>query len=126
MPPRLVSLSAVVVSMLATEVGAEVVLKQLENNPFHRPALLKPRQPVQRQIINTQPLPDRIELELTATMVSDSMPMVVVDGELLGIGEKIKGYELIAVTEGGAIFARQGKKYSLTVAEDNDESRSGY
>ena len=122
---RALALSAtLVLSVSVLEVRAEVILKTLENNPFSRPDIFRSKPPVQKQINRSVSAPEKLNFELTATMVSESTPMVVVDGKLLGIGEKIKGYELIAVTEGGAVFAHRGKKYSLTVAEEDDESRS--
>ena len=114
----------VVLFTLVFEVSAEVVLKTLQHNPFNRPDIVRVKPVVQKPVQKTIPVPDKLDLELTATMVSESAPMVVVDGRLLGIGEKIKGYQLIAVTEGGAVFVHRGKKYSLTVAEDDDESIS--
>ena len=124
MHPSALSLAVVVVATLTVEARAEVVLRTLQNNPFSRPDILKPKPAVQQTSRQAEPLLQQVDLELTVTLVSESGPMVVVDGELLGIGESIKGFELISVTEGGAVFARQGKKYSLTVAEENDESRS--
>lgn len=125
MLPSALSLVVVLVaSTLSFEAKAEVVLRTLQNNPFNRPDILKPKPAAQQPSRQAEPLPQQVSLELTATLVSESTPMVVVDGKLLGIGESIKGFRLIAVTEGGAVFARQGKKYSLTVAEENDETRS--
>ena len=127
MIPSARSLCAVIVAtMAALDANAEVVLKTLKNNPFNRPGILQAKPPAQTQSKKPAPLPQKIDFELTATMVSESTPMVVVDGKVLAIGDKIKGFELIAVTEGAAVFIYQGKKYSLTVAEDNDESRSEY
>ena len=125
MLPSALSLAAAIVALsLSFETQAEVVLKTLHNNPFQQPDILKAKPAAQPQSRQIEPAQQQIDLELTATMVSESTPMVVVDGKLLGIGESIKGFELIGVTEGGAVFARQGKRYSLKVAEENDESRS--
>jgi hypothetical protein len=127
MLPSAISLCAVVaVSMLSFDANAEAVLKTLKHNPFSRPGILKAKPRAQNQASKPAPAPQKIDFELTATMVSQSTPMVVVDGRVLGIGDKIKGFELIAVTEGGAVFTRQGKKYSLTVADESDESRPDY
>lgn len=117
---------AAVAAMLSFEANAEVVLKTLNHNPFKRPDILRAKPQARQPAPRPAAAPQKIDFELTATLVSESTPMVVVDGKLLGIGETINGFELIAVTEGSAVFTRQGKKYSLTVAEDNDEPRSDY
>jgi hypothetical protein len=97
--------------------AAETAFLQLQNNPFTRPEVLKPKPPppppAPRPVVVVPP--EEIELDLTATMVSDTRPMVMVDGELLGIGEKIQGLELIAVMEGKAVFTRGARKYSFEI-----------
>jgi hypothetical protein len=88
----------------------------LLNNPFTRPEVLKPKPPppAPRPEVVILP-PEEVELELTATMVSKVAPMVVVDGKLLALGEEVEGMKLIAVLEGKAVFARDGKKYSFEI-----------
>jgi len=88
----------------------------LLNNPFTRPEVLKlkPPPPAPRPEVVILP-PEEVELELTATMVSKVAPMVVVDGKLLALGEEVEGMKLIAVLEGKAVFARDGKKYSFEI-----------
>jgi hypothetical protein len=62
--------------------------------------------------------PEEVILDLSATMVSATKPMVVVDGELLAIGDKIEGFELIAVLEGRAVFARDGREFSFAIDDE--------
>ena len=96
--------------------GAESVILSLSNNPFSRPEIFNaPPPPPVREAVELPP--EQVELNLTATMVSEIAPMVVVDGELLAIGDKIEGLKLIAVKEGEAIFTRAGKKFSFTIKE---------
>jgi hypothetical protein len=94
--------------------GAESDLLILSNNPFSRPEIFNapPPPPVRQTVVLP---PEQVELNLTATMVSEIAPMVVVDGELLAIGDEIEGLKLIAVREGEAIFTRAGKKYSFEI-----------
>ena len=108
---------------LLTPASAQDSLLRLSNNPFNRPAVLNqppppPPAPVVRPVVVP---PEEVELELTATLVSKTAPMVVVDGELLGIGEKIEGLKLIAVMEGKAIFARGRKKFSFSIADEQQK-----
>lgn len=88
----------------------------LANNPFSRPEVLKPKPPPPpAPVVKPKLPPEQIELDLTATMVSQTSPMVVVDGELLGLGDRIEGFRLIAVMEGKAVFLRNGRKYSFDI-----------
>ncbi len=100
--------------------GAEAELLTLSNNPFSRPEIFHapPPPPVTPKVVLP---PEEVVLELTATMVSETAPMVVVDGELLAIGDKIEGMKLIAVMEGKAIFTRAGKKFSFTIDDEQPE-----
>ena len=98
--------------------AAAADLLRLENNPFSRPEVLKPRPPTpppRAKAVKPVLLPEEVELNLSATMVSATNPMVVVDGELLAVGDRIEGLKLIAVFEGRAVFTRYGKKYSFEI-----------
>lgn len=99
---------------------AESALHGLSNNPFSRPEIFNAPPPPPERTIAVIP-PEEVELKLTATMVSETTPMAIVDGELLAIGEEIAGLKLIAVKEGEAIFTRAGKKFSFTI--DDSELR---
>ncbi len=115
MAPRLVSYLLILWALVAfPALGAESGLLSLSNNPFSRPEIFNapPPPPVRQAVVLP---PEQVELNLTATMVSEIAPMVVVDGELLAIGDKIQGLKLIAVKEGEAIFTRAGKKYSFEI-----------
>ena len=94
---------------------ADVELLTLQKNRFSQPEIINkppPPPPVAAAIV----LPaEEVKLDLSATMVSATNPMVVVDGELLAIGDKVEGLKLIAVMEGSAVFTRGGKKYSFAV-----------
>ena len=103
----------------AKSLAAEADMLTLRNNPFSRPEVLKPKPPPPPAPVVKQVLPpEEVVLDLTATMVSETAPMVVVDGELLGIGDRIEGMKLIAVMEGKAVFARNGKKYAFEISPD--------
>lgn len=109
---------AVVAAGFVSLAAAETDLLTLNYNPFSRPGILKKKNPRTVRVIPQVSLqPEEIELELTATMVSENAPMVIVNGEMLGIGEKIGKMKLIAVLEGKAIFIQGGKKYSFMIDE---------
>ena len=102
----------VAAQLLSPATGAETPLLTLENNPFSKPKILeaKPRRQSEREQARAEP----VDLELTATMVSENSPMVIVDGQLLGIGDSIKGLRLVQVMEGKARF--RGSAGSVTYA----------
>ena len=101
--------------------GAEAELLTLRNNPFSRPEFFNAPPPSSRVAPKVVLPPEDVVLELSATMVSEAAPMVVVDGELLAIGDEIEGMKLIAVMEGEAIFTRDGKKFSFTIGDEPAE-----
>ncbi len=104
--------------------AAEMEMLMLSNNPFTRPEVLKPKPPpppAPRPVVILPP--DEIELELTATMVSETAPMVVVNGEMLALGEKIEGMKLIAVMEHRAVFTRDGRKFTFEIETPQPEQR---
>jgi hypothetical protein len=102
--------------VLISPVTADTDLMTLNNNPFTRPDILKKKPPRSIKAIPQATLPpEEIELKLTATMVSENAPLVIVNGEMLAVGEKIGEMELIAVLEGKAIFVQDGKKYSFMI-----------
>lgn len=113
---RVVTITGAVLYLCSvSSIAAEVELLTLRKNPFSQPEVVKkppPPPPVAVEIV----LPvEEVELNLSATMVSATNPMVIVDGELLTIGDRIEGLQLIAVMEGSAIFSRGGKKYSFAI-----------
>ena len=106
---------AVMVAVLVTPAPADTNILTLNNDPFTRPDILKKKSQRPRANSPASLLPEQIELKLTATMVSENAPMVIVNGEMLAIGEKIGKMKLIAVLEGEAIFSQGGKKYSFMI-----------
>ena len=121
MRPSIVTITGAMLYLCSvSSLAAEAELLTLRNNPFSQPEVVNkppPPPPVVAEIV----LPaEEVKLDLSATMVSATNPMVVVDGELLAIGDKIEGLKLIAVMEGSAVFARGGKKYSFAVDDQRE------
>ncbi|MDJ0776551.1 MAG: hypothetical protein QNJ85_01730 [Gammaproteobacteria bacterium] len=101
--------------LLATATAADAAeLQQLRHNPFSRPEIVNepPPPPPPPVTVSEEP-----ELELSATLVSKVAPMVVVNGELLEIGEDIDGLRLVAVAEGRATFERDGRKFTFELKQ---------
>ena len=100
---------------------------RLAHNPFSRPEVLKPKPPPPpAPPPQMNPLAeDKVELNLTATMVSPQRPMVIVDGELLGIGDRIDGLRLIKVMEGKAVFRRNGRNFTFEISDGQPTQGTG-
>lgn len=62
--------------------------------------------------------------DLRATLVSGNVSLVNVAGQLLAVGEEVDGYRLVHISEGQAIFERNGEKVAVLVSgmkgEGND------
>ena len=88
----------------------------LRHNPFARPVILAAPSAQEVKILK-QPVNPAEELKLTATLVSNSTPLIIVGGEMLGIGETIAGYRLVAVKEGIAVFDRDGERHTVSLVD---------
>lgn len=88
---------------------------QLSRNPFMKPSFLN----TTTDSTNINPKADYTlsDINLRATLSSDKHSIANVDGVMVFVGDKIKGYELIAVEEGSATFSKNGKKITLNVSE---------
>ena len=108
-------LMAAMALILLSPVVFSAELLTLNSNPFARPDILKVKPPVHVRVLVPVAPREKTELVLTATMVSENVPLVIVNGELLGIGENIGKMKLISVLEGEAIFVQGGEKYSFMI-----------
>ena len=125
MRPRLATcLLVALCSGMPSSALADAGLLSLANNPFTRPEILKPKPPPRPEPRVELP-PEKVELNVSATLVSKVAPMAVVDGELLALGERIDGFKLIAVMEGKAVFSRGGRRYTFAI-ESREQQRGRY
>jgi len=56
---------------------------------------------------------EEVNLELKATIIDGRDPLAIIGNEVLGLGEFIKGAEVIAIKNNVAILSRDGKQYVL-------------
>jgi hypothetical protein len=97
----------------------------LKHDPFARPALSKPAQPAVQPRdagnVGRGGPPERVwKPELTAVVVAGPRSMVSIDGTVLHIGEEIDGHRLVEVHEHGAVFIKNRKRVTLTLAGMRD------
>ena len=115
MPPEKLFAGLLVVNavLLAMPAMAEIELLKLQNNPFARPPIPEKKAPPSKPVVVEQPEP--ADFELTATMVTESGSMVIVEGELIAVGETYRGMKLIEVKEGSAVFSTAGRKQTYQI-----------
>lgn len=107
-----ISLQAVLYLMLLAvlpKVVADSALISLKNNPFSRPQLKVEDLPAKQKVVRQPAARNPVSIFVEATLVSDNGSMVIVNGKLIAIGDKIEGMKLVKVGEGVAVF-RQGRK----------------
>jgi hypothetical protein len=91
----------------------------LNKNPFIKPIELRNKEVKRLDPIEVnEPLS---ESSLRATLSSGDQSIANVDGIMVFLGDKVKGYELIHVGEGTAIFMKDNKELSLSVSEKHKQ-----
>jgi hypothetical protein len=109
---------ALLIFTLPSGVIAEQTNRLLSHNPFSKPSKLAIPKNVAKTV---QPAQEETPLEITAILVSDVMPLVIVAGELLTLGETVSGYRLISVDEQKATFNKNGKTYAFSLLDSGVE-----
>lgn len=90
---------------------------QLQRNPFRVPIELDA--PVAAAGGPQMELrPDT--LDLRATLVAGERSVVNLGGSILSLGEEIEGYRLVSVSEGEALFIKDGESIRVFVDEDDE------
>ena len=94
---------------------AEIKIVPLLKNPFIKPSALVDLKDERRPITTVgEILTDR---NLRATLYSNEGSIANVDGIMVFVGDRIKGYTLISVGEGSATFVKNNKEITLSVSE---------
>ncbi len=121
----LLAAAALLPGLLPMPLLAQSDLIELNKDPFRQPDMLKYRPPApaarQNRDQETGEIP---ELKLTATLISVSEPMVIVNDKLLQVGDQIEGMRLILIDEGRAIFRYQGQNHEITLDEPATEAQA--
>ena len=97
--------------------SADQQTRLLKKNPFIKPTNLVDL-PVSN---NDRQEGTEAELVLRATLTSINRSIANVNGNMLSVGDKIEGYELIKIQVGAATLVRGGKKLTLQVNEKYSE-----
>ncbi|MBT8131507.1 MAG: hypothetical protein KJO35_04500 [Gammaproteobacteria bacterium] len=99
--------------LLPTCLAADPVPLQ---NPFSRPAMTQNR--VSSVTDNTQVSSARLLPEVRATLVGGDTPLALVGDAVIAVGQKVAGFELLAVREGVAVFKNGDEISEVRVNND--------
>ncbi len=90
----------------------------LQNDPFKQPELT----PLSKKVFasDTRAVREVWLPQLRATMRAGQRSMANIDGEIIKIGEKINGFELVEVHERDAFFVKNGVKYHVSMDQEPD------
>ncbi len=114
----------IIVALPTTTMAKSLVI--LERDPFQRPRPVNRKQdrsgPKTKTVV--KPLAElAVKLKLKATLVAGQDSMANVEGVLLKLGESIKGYRLLQVRKGEAVFEKNGEV--IVISMDNNSSQKG-
>ncbi|MEQ1601430.1 MAG: hypothetical protein ABL885_06645 [Methylophilaceae bacterium] len=85
--------------------------QELSHDPFTRPALIVPLASATNSPGTSAPVVDLPWApKLTAVMQAGKQSLVTIDGEVMKIGEKKNGYQLIVVGDREAVFIKDHKR----------------
>ena len=103
-----------VATLLPPVATADDAKVELMRNPFERPALatLAPAGVAARTERRDSGAPG-----LRAVLVAGDKSAVNFGGEIIQVGESAKGYRLLAVEEGRAVFINKGKRVTISLYE---------
>ena len=99
--------------------NADTSHAQLSKNPFIKPIVVSPVRALEKT--ESQLSYTLSDESLRATLSSDEDSIANVEGLMVFVGDKVKGYELISVGVGTATFAKDGKKITLNVSEKHKQ-----
>ena len=82
----------------------------LRHDPFRRPA---PLSPALAPGSTSAPAPASWQPTLRGVLLAGSGALANVDGQMVGIGERIEGHRLVSVSEHQAVFEKDGRRIVL-------------
>lgn len=84
---------------------------ELKHDPFKRPSSLLAKPAMKKKASRQRLSPPKLVLKTVLLASDDSMANI--NGNLLRIGESIKGYKLVSIDAVKAVVSRNGKNYIL-------------
>lgn len=110
-----ISYTTLIFLLLSSICFAEEYKKKLHKNPFVKPAYISTHSMSDNS--DSGKAYSQADIELFATLYAEDQSLANVDGVIMFVGEKIKGYKLISVGVGTATFSKNGEKITLSVSE---------
>ena len=97
----------------------------LQRNPFVAPKVVEPPVVVvtPRQSAEPEPEPEpEPQFGLRAVLSAGGNSLANIDGTILGVGEVIEGYRLVAIREHEVVLKGRGRRLVLDIYEDPEEA----
>lgn len=111
-------------SMAACDTGlADESTATLRHNPFKQPDLSMATSEDSGVGEAAEPEAKAPDPVLRATLSLGSASLADVDGDIIGIGEEVNGYRLLAVNEGSAVLSKDGNRLELSVSTTPKQAR---
>ena len=116
MNPRMLIL--VLITLPVPALSADVFAPALSTNPFERPAWMTDAQEIPANAPSATP---RRRIDLRATLIAGKKSSANVGGRIIGLGEEIDGYTLVAIAEGVAEFSDGEEIFRVKLLTDKDD-----
>ena len=96
--------------------SAQELRDPMQPPPFALQKFREARWAKQPRPKTTAPKPKSKPLQLTSILISPDRRIAIIDDQMLAVGDRIRGAELVALTRESARLVRQGKVINLTLA----------
>ena len=106
----------IIIAVVTGILFSQGVTAQLLQNPFKPPQLLQQSDTAKPN--KNKPIRENWYPQLRATMRAGENSMANINGQILSIGEKIDGFELVEVYERDVFFIKQGLKYHVSMDQE--------
>ncbi len=109
-----------------TNSNADDATTMLQHNPFNKPKILQAVRDVQERTDSTSAgsVVDSVSLpDLQAILLSDTLPMVMIDNVILSPGKNINGYKLLTVETNGAVFEKNNRHYHIQLKQIQSDQK---
>ena len=122
MPRGMACILLLVVSLLQAVAQAADEAGPLRINPFVQPEVVA-------DVAGTVVSGEEDSMVLRGIMLAGEQSLANIGGKIVGIGQEINGYRVIAVNESNVVLDRDGTRRELGVSKqdgiENDERRTG-
>jgi hypothetical protein len=103
--------------LMADSCFAEADLIMLHHNPFNKSEILNLPMDIDNKSAQDRSNDLTSLPQLQAILLSDNLPMVIVDEHILSVGKEVNGYKLLSVEKDGAVFEKANRSYTVKLKD---------